>query len=151
VEVHDQMAEKKATAELQPLPVVDGYESQLVVLFKALLDNSLKFTREGVHPVITVSCDMVAGHELTETSPGIGERKFYRVTFSDNGIGFDNKFINKIFKVFQRLHTHESEYEGKGIGLAICQRVMANHKGYLIAHGEPGMGAHFRLFFPLDE
>jgi signal transduction histidine kinase len=151
VEIHDRITEKGASVELQPLPVIDGYQSQLVILFKAILDNSLKFTREGVSPVITISSEILNGHELSEINPDLPDKKFYRITCSDNGIGFDNKFISKIFRIFQRLHTHESEYGGKGIGLAICQRVMANHKGYLIAHGEPQMGAHFKLFFPLDE
>ncbi len=124
---------------------------QLKILFKALLDNSLKFTRDGVKPVITISCDTINGHELSDINPNLLQKKFYRITCSDNGIGFDNQFMTKIFRIFQRLHAPESDYEGKGIGLAICQRIMANHEGYIIAHGEPGMGAKFKLFFPVEE
>ncbi len=148
VEMHDRIKEKNALVDIMPLPIIDGYESQLVILFKALLDNSLKFTRDGVRPVITISCDLLTGLEIADVNPNTPNKKFYRITFSDNGIGFDNKFMDKIFKIFQRLHTHESEYDGKGIGLAICQRIMANHEGYLQAHGEPGLGAKFKLYFP---
>jgi signal transduction histidine kinase len=150
VETHDIIQSKEATVDTQLLPIIDGYETQIAILFRALLDNSLKFRREGVKPVISISCETINGHELGDINPNLQHKKFHRITFSDNGIGFDNKFMDKIFKIFQRLHTQESEYEGKGIGLAICQRVMANHEGYLIAHGEPHMGAHFKLFFPME-
>ena len=66
----------------------------------------------------------------------------------DNGIGFDNKYIDNIFRIFRRLHTSQSEYEGKGIGLAICQRIMTNHEGYIIGTGTTGEGAKFKLYFP---
>lgn len=150
VEMHDVIEDKEANVDAQLLPIIDGYETQIIILFKALLDNSLKFRRDGVKPVICVSCETINGHELADINPNLQHKKFHRITFSDNGIGFDNKFMDKIFKIFQRLHTHESEYEGKGIGLAICQRVMANHEGYMKAHGEPQIGAHFKLFFPMD-
>ena len=120
------------------------------ILFTALLDNSLKFTREGVKPVIGLSCEIITGHELSEINPNLLHKKFYRITVSDNGIGFDNKFMDKIFQVFQRLHPQQSEYDGKGIGLAICQRIMANHEGYILGHGAPDMGAKFKLFFPVE-
>jgi light-regulated signal transduction histidine kinase (bacteriophytochrome) len=93
---------------------------------------------------------MINGYELSEVNPALLHKNFYRITCSDNGIGFDNQFITKIFKIFQRLHNEESEYSGKGIGLAICQRIMANHEGYMIAHGQPNMGAKFKLFFPVE-
>jgi len=151
IDLDEKIREKQASVDIQLLPVIKGYENQLKILFRALLDNSLKFTRAGVKPIITITCETMTGHELSGINPNLQEKMFYRITCSDNGIGFDNRFINKIFQLFQRLHTEESEYEGKGIGLAICQRIMANHEGYLIAHGEPGMGAKFKLFFPVDE
>ncbi len=67
---------------------------------------------------------------------------------SDNGIGFDKEFMNKIFIIFQRLHTQNSQYQGKGVGLAICKRVMINHDGYITATGEQGVGATFNVYFP---
>ena len=151
VDFESKIAEKEASVQIQELPEIRGYDNQLKILFNALLDNSLKFTRKGVHPVISICCDLMSGHELSTVNPNLLHKKFYRITCSDNGIGFDNQFINKIFRIFQRLHTQESAYEGKGIGLAICQRIMANHEGYIIAHGETGLGAQFKLFFPVEE
>ena len=116
-----------------------------------MLDYSLKFTREGIKPVITISYEIINGHELEEINPNLMNRKFYRIICSDNGIGFDNQFISKIFQIFQRLHPQQSKYDGKGIGLAICQRIMANHEGYIMAHGQPQMGAKFKLFFPVED
>ncbi len=66
----------------------------------------------------------------------------------DNGIGFDNKYGENIFKVFTRLHSFE-EYEGSGVGLALCKKIMQNHKGYITAEGEEGVGAVFSLYFPV--
>ena len=149
-ELEDQMKKIGASIDVYALPVIKGYPNQLTILFKALLDNSMKFTREGVKPVITLSCEIINGHELVSINPSLIHKKFYRIICSDNGIGFDNQFITKIFQIFQRLHTEESKYDGKGIGLAICQRIMANHEGYIIGHGEPNLGAKFKLFFPVE-
>ena len=151
IELGDKIQEKEATVEIQKIPLIKGYETQLRILFKALLDNSLKFTREGIKPVINFSFEITTGHELAFINPNLSNKKFYRITCSDNGIGFDNQYINKIFQIFQRLHPQQSEYEGKGIGLAICQRIMANHEGYIIGHGIPKMGAKFHLFFPAED
>ena len=150
IDIDDAIKAKNASIEADKLPAIRGYETQMKILFTALLDNSLKFTREGVKPVIGLSCEIITGHELSEINPNLLHKKFYRITVSDNGIGFDNKFMDKIFQVFQRLHPQQSEYDGKGIGLAICQRIMANHEGYILGHGAPDMGAKFKLFFPVE-
>jgi len=151
IDIDDKVKEKHASVEVLPLTKVCGYENQLKILFRAILDNALKFTREGVKPVITINCDVIYGHELADINANLFHTRFYRITCSDNGIGFDNKFADKMFRIFQRLHNQQSEYGGKGIGLAICQRIMANHEGYILAHGVPGAGAQFKLFFPVDD
>lgn len=151
IDSNDKIKEKAAHVQVQQLPIIEGYDNQLKILFTALLDNSLKFTREGVNPMITITCEKINGHELSAINPNLLHRKFYRITCSDNGIGFDDKYIDKIFRIFQRLHNQQSDYEGKGIGLAICQRIMANHEGYMMAHGELNMGAQFKLFFPVED
>jgi len=151
IDLEDKIIEKKAEIEIQQVPIITGFETQLKILFRALLDNSLKFTREGVKPFITISFETVYGHELAGINPNLSHKRFYSIICSDNGIGFDNQYINKMFQIFQRLHPQQSEYEGKGIGLAICQRIMANHEGYIIGYGEPHMGAKFKLFFPIED
>jgi len=143
--------EKNAKVQLNRMPVINGYHNQLKLLFKALLDNSLKFVRPGIQPVITFSSEIINGNELAQINPNLLHKKFYSITISDNGIGFDNQFMDKIFGIFQRLHNQQSEYDGKGIGLAICQRIMANHEGYIMAYGEVNKGASFKVFFPVDE
>jgi signal transduction histidine kinase len=149
-ELDPKIAEEKANIFQEVLPEITGYKRQFHMLFKSLLDNSLKFTRPGVQPVISIRADVANGEELMEINDQLASQKFHRITISDNGIGFDNKFINKMFRMFQRLHNEESGYEGKGIGLAICQRIMVNHKGYIIAYGHPEVGATFKLFFPAE-
>jgi light-regulated signal transduction histidine kinase (bacteriophytochrome) len=76
--------------------------------------------------------------------------RFVKITVKDNGIGFDNEFAEKVFGIFQRLHNQHSEYGGKGVGLAIVKRVMANHKGYVFAKGRMLEGAEFTLLFPAE-
>jgi signal transduction histidine kinase len=146
-ELQLRIEEKQATVKMENLPPVMGYANQLVVLFKALMDNSLKFSREDVKPMIVVTCEHTNGAELDTVNPKLSDKRFIKVTFSDNGMGFDNQFMTKMFRIFQRLHNGK-EHDGKGIGLAICQRIMANHQGYIMAHGAPGQGASFKLFFP---
>ena len=144
------LIEKKAKIELANLPEIMGYEAQLKILFRALIDNSLKFTRDGINPCITIRHEICTGMELTGINDNLKYQKFYCINLQDNGIGFDNKFQEKMFGIFQRLHNQQSEFEGKGIGLAICQRIMANHDGYIIGNGVPQEGASFRLYFPLE-
>jgi signal transduction histidine kinase len=151
ITIHDldvKIKEKDATIYKEVLPDIMGHPHQLHILFKSLIDNSLKFSREDVKPLISIRSDKVNGDELIEYNAKLAEKTFYRITISDNGIGFDNKFITKMFQIFQRLHNQQSEYDGKGVGLAICQRVMANHEGYILAHGHTEVGATFKLFFP---
>jgi signal transduction histidine kinase len=147
-DMDERIEEKNATIQVEALPVVKGHPRQMQLLFRSLIDNSIKFAREDVSPVISVRYDRVTDDELRQAYPEAKGQHFERITIADNGIGFENKFINKMFRIFQSLHNKESEYSGKGIGLAICQRVMVNHNGYILAHGHPGVGATFKLYFP---
>lgn len=153
-EVRDELFEKitaqQAIISVAALPEIQGHPKQLHILFKSLLDNSLKFIQNGQAPKVNVFGEEVTGEELVEISPQLRDKKFLRIIVADNGIGFDNKFASKIFRLFQRLHSRESGYGGKGIGLAICQRIMLNHKGYILAQGRPQSGAMFKLFFPVE-
>jgi signal transduction histidine kinase len=150
-DMEEKIEEKNASIHVDQLPEINGYYDQLKVLFYSLIDNSLKFSRAGIKPIVSISGEIMNGYELLDINPSLIEKKFYRITCSDNGIGFDNQFIKKIFRIFQRLHPNQSEFEGKGIGLALCRRIMANHQGYIIASGQPNEGAKFKLFFPVGE
>jgi len=150
-DLDERIAEKKAAIHTEALPVIAAHRRQIQLLFRSIIENALKFSKEEQTPVISIRCDRVSGTELIDHHISIpSEQHYYRITIADNGIGFEDKFINKMFQIFQSLHNKQSEYSGKGIGLAICQRVMVNHGGYILAHGRPNVGATFRLYFPLQ-
>ncbi len=140
--------ETGATLRVDQLPVVQGNYHQLAQMFQNVLGNALKYRKPGVQPEIAVRCRLLSETDpLIKTLPGGSKERFYLIEVSDNGIGFEQENAQKIFKVFQRLHGR-SAYEGTGVGLAIVQKVVANHKGYITALSEPGKGASFRIFLP---
>ncbi len=126
-----------AKIEHEPLPVVEGDPIQMRQLFQNLLGNALKFHKPGVAPRIKVE------------RKKIGDMG-WEFRFSDNGIGFDPKYAERIFQVFERLHG-KNEYEGTGIGLAICKRIVDRHHGKLVAEGRPGEGATFIFTLPASQ
>jgi PAS domain S-box-containing protein len=135
-----------AKITVSDLPEAQVVPSQMRQLFQNLINNSLKFAREGVQPEITIehrylSSKEVAGHNLAKA------RKYLEITVKDNGIGFENEFANKIFTIFQRLHGR-NEYEGTGIGLAICKKVVENHGGTIFADAIKNEGATFTIILP---
>jgi PAS domain S-box-containing protein len=137
-----------ATISAERLPTAAVVPSQFRQLFQNLISNSLKFTRNGVRPVLTITSDWPPESEIRPMN--LREASSYvRITFTDNGIGFDNRFSEKIFAIFQRLHG-KAEYEGTGIGLAICRKVMENHGGHLQAAGRPGEGSAFTIILPIN-
>lgn len=137
--------EKGAVIESSQLPEANIIPSQMRQLFQNLITNSLKFTRDGVRPVIHVSARRVLPGEASLHKLSRSKR-YLEISFTDNGIGFDNMFAAKIFAIFQRLH--HKEYEGTGIGLAICKKIVENHEGVIYAAGEPGSGATFTFVIP---
>ncbi len=148
-ELEDKVNETKAELRSEPLPEISGYESQLLVLFRNLLDNALKFSKTDAPPLISIRTEVVDYNNPDLANMLLPDKKYHCITISDNGIGFDRKYIDKMFGVFQRLQDRNSGYKGKGIGLAICRRIMVNHTGYITANGHPGMGAVFKLYFPV--
>ena len=146
----ERIKDKSAIVDVSELPILRGYENQMKILFSALLDNALKFGKPDERSQIMISSAVVSGKELFAVNANLKHKKFYKISVSDNGIGFDKQFLSKMFQIFQRLHQSESKYDGKGIGLAICQRIMANHEGYILAEGSPNKGATFSLYFPYE-
>ena len=140
--------ETRAAIEVAPLPNVLGDASQLGQLFQNLLTNALKFTQTSINPQISVSSQLVEAADLPPTvRPTRPARAYHRIDVADNGIGFDEKYLDRIFQVFQRLHGR-NQYPGTGVGLAICEKVAANHGGGITATGHPGKGATFSVFLP---
>lgn len=138
--------EKMATIKVDKLPVVTGVSSQLRQLFQNLISNSLKFTREGVLPEIQVSAETIAEKSFDAKADTTGN--YCRITVTDNGIGFNEIYLDKIFKIFQSLNDRNA-YEGTGIGLAIANKIIEKHNGIITAKSSPGSGASFIIVLPL--
>jgi signal transduction histidine kinase len=137
-----------ATVHVDPLPAIEGNDRQLRQMFQNLIDNALKYRKPYTKPEVTISCRRLNESDpLCKTLPAGIKKDCYLIEVSDNGIGFEQEHAQKIFKVFQRLHGR-SAFEGTGIGLAIVQKVVNNHKGYITAQSEPGKGATFQVFLP---
>jgi PAS domain S-box-containing protein len=127
------------------LPVIEAIPRQMSQLFANLISNSLKYRHADVAPVITITCTIVS-NENSDSSTNDGV-EFYRIEFSDNGIGFSQEYADKIFNIFQRLHG-KSEYSGTGIGLSICKKIVQNHHGDIEATADKGNGATFIITLP---
>jgi PAS domain S-box-containing protein len=120
--------ESQAVINIDALPVVSGYATEMKQLFQNLVSNSLKFRKPGEPPVINISV--------------IPKEEHWQFTITDNGIGVDEKYRDRIFVIFQRLHT-KNEYEGTGIGLAHCKKITELHSGKIWVNSTPGEGSTF--------
>jgi PAS domain S-box-containing protein len=129
--------------ELGALPTIDAEPLQMRQLLQNLIGNALKFRRPEEPPVVKVEGQILDGAD------GVA-RKLCRLTVSDNGIGFDEKYLDRIFNVFQRLHSR-SEYEGTGMGLAIARKIALFHRGDVTAKSQPGHGATFIVTLPATQ
>ncbi|NOT76023.1 MAG: hypothetical protein HOP08_13945 [Cyclobacteriaceae bacterium] len=143
----EKMNEKKGSLTIQTsLPIIKGYKQQLEMLFEELINNSIKFSKPEEPLNITIYSEIVSNNGNELLTP---DRQYLMINFSDNGIGFESEYANKIFILFQKLHGQSDRYEGKGLGLSLCQRIMANHDGFITAAGGINEGATFTLYFPL--
>ncbi|MBO0947854.1 GAF domain-containing sensor histidine kinase [Fibrella forsythiae] len=142
------ISEANAQVTVTALPVVQGDSKQLEQLFQNLLSNALKFRRKGIPSQITVGSQPISAADLPDLIKPIKKVAMYhRVQVSDNGIGFDGKYVDRMFQVFQRLHS-KNEFTGTGIGLAICEKVVNNHGGIITATSQPGSGSTFSVYLP---
>ncbi|WP_461129678.1 PAS domain-containing sensor histidine kinase [Spirosoma aerophilum] len=142
------VGESQAHITLSNLPVVQGDSLQLNQLFQNLLSNAIKFRRMNGIPQIQVIAHRLNRVDLPpDVQPTRLTTTYWCIMVSDNGIGFEEKYRDRIFQVFQRLHGKD-EFSGTGIGLAICQKVVTNHGGVMTADSQPGQGASFRVYLP---
>jgi hypothetical protein len=132
--------QKKATFNVKELPVIEGAQVLIYQLFYNLINNSLKFSRNDVPAVIDVSCEVENryGHDLA------------KITITDNGIGLDPEYALHIFGAFARLNAKEL-YEGTGLGLSLCKRIVERHFGSISATGKVNDGATFTVILPLKQ
>lgn len=142
-----QIEQVDGLVEIDPLPTIEADPSQMRQLLQNLIGNALKFHRPGVPPHIRVYS---IEDETTFRVDLISHNRSCQIAIEDNGIGFDPQFAERIFKPFQRLHGH-GEYEGSGMGLAICRRIVERHDGQITAHGQPDQGAMFIVTLPVTQ
>ncbi len=129
-----QISRVDAIIQVEHLPVITGHKNYLIQLFQNIISNGIKYQPEGQQPTIKVSNKQNTANTV--------------ITIKDNGIGIEKKHEGSVFNSFTRLHSHD-EYEGSGIGLATCKKIMDIHKGNIEIKSEPGMGTEVIMYFPL--
>ncbi len=140
--------EKNATFRLGELPIVEAVDLQMNQLFCNLISNSLKFTRQGVPPVISISAHVLTAEQVQDyIRTPVPSATYHKISVQDNGIGFEKQYSDHIFEIFKRLHGRET-FPGSGIGLALCRKITTNHGGALYAESTPGKGTIFCLILP---
>jgi signal transduction histidine kinase len=131
------IAEANGRVEVETLPVIDADPLQMRQLLQNLLGNALKYRRQDTPPVVQLRCAFPGGQQCT-------------ITVTDNGIGFNQDYAEKIFRMFERLHNR-AQYDGSGIGLAICRKIVERHGGTIAATSTAGQGATFAVTLPVTQ
>ena len=145
-ELEIEVEKSNAKIDLGELPVVWAIPILMKQLFHNLVSNAVKFRKKGVDPIIQIEAKKMHGSDQS-LPVNLNGSKYYKVSISDNGIGFDPKYSDEIFMVFKRLNSYH-EYEGTGVGLSICKKIIEKHNGSIIAQSEPGKGSIFSFVLP---
>lgn len=145
-EMEGVIQEKEARVLVDRLPVLPASTVLMGPLFSNLISNSLKYSKKKEPPQIRIRYEE---GPAVASMVGQGETRYGRIYIEDNGIGFDQKYSEQIFDMFRRLHS-SAEYEGTGIGLALCKKIVEMHKGFISAQGKPGEGSVFIISLPLS-
>ena len=132
------------SVQLGRLPTIHADPPQIRQLFQNLIGNGLKFQHPDRPPVVRLSARILPGSEITADEADI---PWYEIAIEDNGIGFEEIYLDRIFQMFQRLHGRK-EYEGTGMGLAICRSIVERHRGRITARSTPGQGTTFLVILP---
>jgi PAS domain S-box-containing protein len=143
------ITQKKAVIQYNRLPELEAVPVQMNQMFSNLISNSLKFAKADVTPVIQVSSSDLTQEQKEFYKLNTRER-YVNIFYLDNGIGFEQQYAEKIFELFQRLH-HRHLYEGSGIGLSICKKIVSNHNGLIYAFSEPDKGVTFQIILPYSQ
>ena len=144
------ITQKKATIRFDTLPVIEAIPLQINQLFCNLISNALKFSKNEVNPVITISSKLLSEQELLIYKQLNQNISYCEISVQDNGIGFDQQYADQIFLIFHRLHGR-SEFPGTGIGLALCKKIIINHHGEISATSNENAGAIFKIILPLTQ
>jgi len=143
------IAEKGVVINREPLPVIDAIPSQMNQLFFNLISNAIKFSKTGVSPVITITSKILQLEEAAKHANIDPKYSYCEIGIRDNGIGFKQQLGQEIFLLFRRLHNQDS-YTGTGIGLALCKRIVANHRGEITPVSKENIGTLFKIVLPLS-
>ncbi len=147
-DLQEELQQKHARIEMEHSVQIRIIQFQFRQLLHNLITNSLKFSTQEKSPVIKISCDIQKGNQQNNALDP--KRDYYHITISDNGIGFEQEYSEKIFELFQRLHS-KADYVGTGIGLAIVKKIVENHSGFIRATSALGEGTKFDIYIPTIE
>ncbi|MFT3824820.1 MAG: response regulator [Chitinophagaceae bacterium] len=142
------ITEKKAFVEVDEIPSIEVIPAQMRQVFQNILSNALKFSQKDVLPRIEIKAELIDDRSAFAAANASGA--YCRISVTDNGIGFNEVYLDRIFSIFQRLHSKE-EYEGTGIGLAIVKKIVDNHNGILTARSKEGEGSNFIIVLPVKQ
>lgn len=140
IDLSTQIERNDGQITIEPLPSIEADATQIRQLFQNLISNSLKFHLPQQPPSIKIYGQLLEDSEPSQI----------QITVEDNGIGFDEKYLSRIFEVFQRLHGR-TQYQGTGVGLAICRKIVLRHEGHITAQSKPNQGAKFIITLPLTQ
>jgi signal transduction histidine kinase len=144
--MREEIEKKNAVVYIDPLPVIQGSDFQYRQLFKNLFENAIKFSQKDIPTKIEVKVESIAAEEENRFNLE-NQKKYHKIEIRDNGIGFNQNYAEKIFEPFTHLHPR-SKYDGNGLGLAICKKIVMNHKGIIYAEGNENKGSRFVLILP---
>ena len=149
-DINEQVRREHAVVQVGPLPDIIGDRTQIRRLFQNLITNAIKFHKPDQRPEVSVSGRVMRYSDIfNEYKIAVSQREWACFVVKDNGIGFEEKYAEKIFNIFQRLHGR-NEYEGTGIGLSICRKIVSNHQGHIIAQSVENVGSEFIIILPVD-
>lgn len=147
--ISKKIKEESIEIDCDDRPVLQGYPALLSLLFRHLVDNSIKFVQEGKKTIIHIRCSRQEGSAINHPSV-LGEKNYNVITISDNGHGFNPEHAEDIFNMFYR-ETGTNNRKSSGMGLAICKKIMDIHGGFILAESIPGNGSVFSCYFPIEK
>jgi two-component system CheB/CheR fusion protein len=145
LQTFEDVTDKKIKLYADPLPELELVPWRIKKAFSNLIDNSIRFARPGIDPEIRVTAKKISSGLKIHSN--LKDAPYWEISFADNGIGFDNKYKELVFDVFQKIENTPNC--GPGVGLAIVRKILNNHEGEIIADSKPGEGTCFRMYFPL--
>jgi len=147
MELEVEIEKSNARINYENLPVVSAVPGLMQQLFYNLFSNAIKFRKPAVDLVIDVKAEKMNPLDLSKFTKYSQGKNYYKITVQDNGIGFDDKYAEDIFRVFKRLHSYQ-EFEGTGVGLSICKKIVEKHNGFIKAESKIDNGSTFIIGLP---